>query len=318
MDETSPQWAAPSGDPQIPLEPTAAAEPTPMPMPMGDAPETSTPITSVVIEEAPKKSRKGLIAAVAIVVIAALGVGGFLLAKGGSDDESFSLEAAVARAAEAAGTESKITTEAMGQEVSITAEMGNTSKVMHMEMNLGESPLGDLSLEAIIDGPNETIYIGAEFFQQMMPDEIDAEWLKMDRAAMDAAGEDTSFFDQIDGSAQFDASAMVENAKSVTDLGMEEFEGEQVKHYEVIIATEDLAAVDGILQGQIESMDADLPDEIVYDMYVTKDNEVRRVTSAMDLGVTKVKVDIVQHLLDTEPVIEIPSGDAVVDIAEFM
>jgi len=298
MDDTSPQWAAPSGDPATP-----AAEPA--------------PITSVVIDTPPKKSRKGLVAAVAVVVIAALGVGGFLLAKGG-DDDSFSLEAAVVRAGEAAGTESRITTEAMGQEVSITAEMGNTSKVMHMEMNLGDSPLGDLSLEAILDGPNETIYIGAEFFAQMMPDAIDAEWLKMDRAAMDAAGEDTSFFDQIDGSAQLDQSAMVKNAKSITDLGMEEFEGEQVKHYEVVLATADLAEIDGILQGQVESMDADLPDEIVYDMYVTKDNEVRRVTSAIDLGVTKVKVDMVQHLLDAEPVIEIPSGDAVIDIAELM
>jgi len=298
MDDTSPQWAAPSGDPATP-----AAEPA--------------PITSVVIDTPPKKSRKGLVAAVAVVVIAALGVGGFLLAKGG-DDDTFSLEAAVVRASEAAGTESRITTEAMGQEVSITAEMGNTSKVMHMEMNLGDSPLGDLSLEAILDGPNETIYIGAEFFAQMMPDAIDAEWLKMDRAAMDAAGEDTSFFDQIDGSAQLDQSAMVKNAKSITDLGMEEFEGEQVKHYEVVLATADLAEIDGILQGQVESMDADLPDEIVYDMYVTKDNEVRRVTSAIDLGVTKVKVDMVQHLLDAEPVIEIPSGDAVIDIAELM
>jgi len=298
MDDTSPQWAAPSGDPATP-----AAEPA--------------PITSVVIDTPPKKSRKGLVAAVAVVVIAALGVGGFLLAKGG-DDDSFSLEAAVVRAGEAAGAESRITIEAMGQEVSITAEMGNTSKVMHMEMNLGDSPLGDLSLEAILDGPNETIYIGAEFFAQMMPDAIDAEWLKMDRAAMDAAGEDTSFFDQIDGSAQLDQSAMVKNAKSITDLGMEEFEGEQVKHYEVVLATADLAEIDGILQGQVESMDADLPDEIVYDMYVTKDNEVRRVTSAIDLGVTKVKVDMVQHLLDAEPVIEIPSGDAVIDIAELM
>lgn len=313
MDETSPQWAAPSGDPALPLQPMAAPEPPPS----GEAADAATPITSVVIEEAPKKSRKGLVAAVAIVVIAALGVGGFLLATGG-DDDSFSLEAAVVRAGEAAGTESKIITEAMGQEVSITAEMGNTSKVMHMEMNLGESPLGDLSLEAILDGPNETIYIGAEFFTQMMPEEIDAEWLKMDRAAMDAAGEDTSFFDQIDGSAQLDQSAMVKNAKSITDLGMEEFEGEQVKHYEVVLSTADLAEVDGILQGQIESMEGDLPDEIVYDMYVTKDNEVRRVTSAIDFGITKVKVDMVQHLLDEEPVIEIPSGDDVIDIAELM
>ena len=305
MDDTSPQWAAPSGDPATPID-----------TPIAEVAEPA-PITSVVIDTPPKKSRKGLVAAVAVVAIAALGVGGFLLAKGG-DDDSFSLEAAVVRAGEAAGTESRITTEAMGQEVSITAEMGNTSKVMHMEMNLGDSPLGDLSLEAILDGPNETIYIGAEFFAQMMPDAIDAEWLKMDRAAMDAAGEDTSFFDQIDGSAQLDQSAMVKNAKSITDLGMEEFEGEQVKHYEVVLATADLAEIDGILQGQVESMDADLPDEIVYDMYVTKDNEVRRVTSAIDLGVTKVKVDMVQHLLDAEPVIEIPSGDAVIDIAELM
>lgn len=316
MDDTSPQWAAPSGDPSPSSE---AAAPFAAPTPADAAPPVAAePITSVVIDTPPKKSRKGLVATVAVVVVAALGVGGFLLATGGSDDESYSLEAAAARAGDAAGTESVITTEAMGQEVVINAEMGNTSKLMHMEMNLGGSPLGDMSLEAIVDGPNETIYIGAEFFAQMMPDEVDAEWFKMDRSAMDAAGEDTSFFDQLDGSAQFNPAATFEKAKSVTEIGMEEFEGEQVKHYEVVIATADLAEVDGILQGQIESMDGDLPDEIVYDMYVTEDNEIRRVTSALDFGVAKVKVEVVQHLLDTEPVIEVPSGDAVVDIADFM
>lgn len=314
MDDTSPQWAAPSGDPETPIDtpPDVATE--------GAVPiEAATPITSVVIDTPPKKSRKGLVAAVAVVVVAALGVGGFLLATGGDDDPSYSLEAAAARAAEAAGTESEITTEAMGQEVTLQATMANEAKVMQMSMELGGSLLGDdLTLEAIIDGPNETMYIGSEFFANITGEEIDADWIKMDRAAMEAADQDTSFFDQLDGSTQFDPAATFEKAKSVTEIGMEDFEGEQVKHYEVVVAIEDLQGVDGILQTQLDSLDGDLPDEVVYDMYVTEDNEIRRVTSAIDFGVTKVKVEVVQHLLDTAPTIDIPSDDEVIDAAEFM
>ncbi|MEN9645920.1 MAG: hypothetical protein RL238_2589 [Actinomycetota bacterium] len=316
MDDTSPQWAAPSGDASTSSETTPEAA-----APETAAPEAGAtePITSVVIDTPPKKSRKGLVAAVAVVVVIALGVGGFLLAKGGSDDDSYSLEAAAARAADAAGTDSTINTEAMGQEVSMHVTMANASKLMQMEMDLGGSLLGDdLTLQAILDGPNETMYIGSAFFAGISGEEIDADWIKMDRAAMESAGQDTSFFDQLDGSAQFDPAGTFEKAKSITEIGMEEFEGEQVKHYEVVVAIADLEGTDGILQSQIDSLDGDVPDEVVYDMYVTEDNEIRRVTSAIDFGVAKVKVEIVQHLLDTEPAIEIPSGDDVIDAAEFM
>jgi hypothetical protein len=85
----------------------------------------------------------------------------------------------------------------------------------------------------------------------------------------------------------------------------------------VVVAVADVKGLSDLLENQASGLDAVLPDEITYDLYVTEDNELRRIAYDIDLGVAKVTVDVTQHLLDTAPGIAVPPDDEVVDISEL-
>ncbi|MFM2076531.1 MAG: hypothetical protein RJA49_421, partial [Actinomycetota bacterium] len=115
MDETTPgQWTAPSDGSAEPASPSPFAPPTlgaPAPPPPPALDETAafpgldSPTTSVVVDEPPKKSRKGLVVALALVAVAALGAGAFFVFKGDSSN-AFALDEAAANAAAAHGAKS--------------------------------------------------------------------------------------------------------------------------------------------------------------------------------------------------------------------
>ena len=294
---TSP-WAAPG-------EPAAGFPPPP-----------TTPETSVVITEAARKSRKGLITAVAVLVVAGLGVGGFFLLRG-DDTVAFALDVAAQRAADAPGLTSHIETEALGQTISIDGTVDNESGLLEMKMDLGGMLGTDAALTAVVDPDNTTIYMSTDAFGEMISGVTDKKWVKIDQKALDEAGQDGAVFDQLGSAGQIDAAALLDGAKKVTDLGLTTLQDEQVRHYEVVVAVADVQGLGDLLESQTGDLDAVLPDEITYDLYVTEDNELRRIAYDIDLGVAKVSVDVTQHLLDTAPGIAVPPDDEVVDISEL-
>ncbi|MFM2079062.1 MAG: hypothetical protein RJA49_2952, partial [Actinomycetota bacterium] len=251
-----------------------------------------------------------------LVAVAALGAGAFFVFKGDSSN-AFALDEAAANAAAAHGAKSHITTSAMGQKIEMDGEVNNDTGVVHLSMNLGGTVGVDASIEAIVDSKQAVMYVGSDFLTQLGAS-VDTKWVKMDKKALEGAGQDTSFFDQIDLGSTVNPSAVFDKAKSVKDLGFDEVDGEKVKHYEVTVAAADIAKMDKMLQQQLDQIGGDLPDDIVYDMYVTEDNEIRRIAYELDLGVTKVKVDTVQHLLDVPPTIAMPDPKDVTDIADLI
>lgn len=277
----------------------------------------SVPTTSVVIDEPPKKSRAWLFVVAAVLVVAAVGVGLFALL-GGDDAAAYSLEDAVTRATEAPGVESTMTISALGTDIEVAGTVDNESQLMHMTMELGGGALGvDASIEAVVDQGEGVIYMTSDFFEELGAP-VDTPWIRMDRDALESAGQDTGFFDQLDVGNAIDPAALLENAKSVEKGDLEEFEGESVQHYVVTLDAADALADDSFLQSQIGDLGGEMPDEIVYDMWVTEDNELRRVQFALDLGLAKVKTDVVQHLLDEAPAIELPPDDEVTDFTDLL
>ena len=133
---------------------------------------------------------------------------------------------------------------------------------------------------------------------------VDTKWVKMDKKALESAGQDTSFFDQIDLGSTVNPAAVFDKAKSVKDLGFDEVDGEKVKHYEVTVAAADIATMDKLLQQQLDQIGGDLPDDIVYDMYVTEDNEIRRIAYELDLGVTDFELGAVGDCIITRPLMK--------------
>jgi len=47
------------------------------------------------------------------------------------------------------------------------------------------------------------------------------------------------------------------------------------------------------LQKSVDKLGGTVPDEFVYDIYVTKDNLIRRISSSIDIGPTKLKSEVV-------------------------
>lgn len=320
MDESSaPVGPLPQpGLPELGLPEPAVASPWAAPgePAAGFPPPPSTPETSVVIPEAPTRSHKGLIAAVAVLVVAALGVGGFFLLKG-DDTVAYALDVAAQRAADAPGLTTHIETGALGQTVSIDGTVDHETGLLEMTMDMGGMLGTDAALKAVVDPATKTIYMSTEAFGEMISGITDKQWVKIDQKALAEAGQDGAVFDQLGSAGQIDAAALVDGAKKVTDLGLTTFEGEQVRHYEAVVAVKDVKGLGDLLEGQTAGLDAVLPDEITYDFYVTEDNELRRINYDLDLGVAKVEVDVTQHLLDTSPGIVAPPDDQVIDVSEL-
>ena len=316
-DDTTPDDTTPEPRPAVPQSPWAA--PT-LPAPVPPAPEaTAPPFTSVVITEPPRKSRVGLLvaAAVVVVVVAAVGVGAFLMLRGGDEPVTFSLQAAADRTAAAPGRTSVIETVALGQTLAVDSTLDDESGLAKVSMDLSKIIGTDTPMVAIVDPENKTMYMSADAFGAALADVTDKAWVKVDQQALDDAGQDSSMFDQLGAAGKIDVEAVIAHADTITDLGATTFDGEDVRHYEVIAKIADVPGLKDLLQNQIEGLDAVLPDELIYDMYVTKDNEIRRVVYEMDLTTSKVTVDTTMHLLDTAPGITIPPDDDVIDARDL-
>lgn len=286
--------------------------PSPWPAPTAEA----AAITSVVVTSPPKKSRTGLIAGVGVLAVAAVATGTFLLVDGDATP-TYALDRAAAGAAAAHGAESHIITTVMGQTIEMDGETNRDTGTTHFNMDLGSALGFDAQIEAIVDAPAGVMYLSSDFLAQF-GGSVDTKWVKLDKRTLTAAGQDASIFDQIGAGNTLDPVTLMEKAKSVKDLGFDSVEGEKVKHFEVTIDLAELAKIDASLQQQLDQLEADLPDTVVYDMFVTEANELRRILFELEIGPASLKVDTVQHPLTVAPIIEIPSGSEVTDIGSVL
>ncbi len=277
----------------------------------GDAPE------SVVITEQPKRRRTGLIAAAVVMVVGGLVAGGVLLAQRGDDAPTFSLEEAIKNSADQTSSEFTITTTSLGQTFTIDAAVDRTANLMHMNMDLGPMLGSDTAIEAIADIGAKTIYLKSDVFKGMGAT-VDTDWIKMDQASADKTGQDAGLFDQFDLSGTVDTAELFSQASDIKEIGDDEVNGEKVRHYEVTVPGSNVLEATPQLQGQLDQLDATMPDEIVYDVYVNEANEFRRTTSEMDLGASKTKVDIVVTSINEPVSIEVPAAEDVTDIADLL
>ncbi len=320
MDGQNPQLPPPPLDPTPHTDPFSAppAPAPPTPVPGGEAPAFSvdTP-ESVVITEQPKRRRTGLIAAAVILVVGGLVAGGVLLAQRGDDAPTFSLEEATKNAAAQTSSAMTITTTSLGQTLTIDAEIDRTANLMHMNMDLGAMLGTDTSIEAIADIGAKALYFKSDLFRGLGAT-VDTDWIKMDQTSVDKMGQDASLFDQFDLTTTVDVANLFEAATDVKEIGDDEVDGEKVRHYQVTVPGSEVLKGNPQLQNQLDQLDVPMPDEIVYDVYVTEANEFRRMTSEMDLGASKTKVDIVVTSVNEPVSIEVPAAEDVTDILDLL
>jgi hypothetical protein len=306
------------GAPDLPPPTAPISAPPTAPFP---APLTTEPTVSVVIHEPPKRRRTGLLVAGAALVVAALGVGGTLLLLRDDDAAAttYSLSEAADRAASATSVAFTMTVDMLGQRVVADAETDSEAGLSHVTMDLGDAGLGvDSTIEMLSDANAKVIYVKSAFFADLGMD-VDTEWIKMDEDFLATlGGADASLFGSASWGNPLDAAPLFAAAKSVTDLGFDELDGVRVKHYEVVIDTAAALAASPQIQQAFDDTDGDLPKDLTYDVWVDEQNQIRRTSTTVKAGATKVSADIVITPL-TEPLhLEVPAAGDVTDMSDLI
>lgn len=272
---------------------------------------------SVVIPDEPRKRHVGRFIAIAVVAVAAIGGVAFAVTRGGDDKPTYSLTEATEATVEVKWLTFTTTTEGFGSEVSAEAESDVEKGLVHLTMDLGSDVVGiGGELEMILDGKNKVTYINGSFFESLgIP--IDAEWLSMDEAWFEENGQD-SVFNGSDIGNPLDAAVALDKAIKTEEIGFDEVNGLKVKHYRVTFRGEDVLVASGQLGAQLDELDGEVPDEIVYEFYIDEQNVVRRVSYIVDIGSGEVTTDIVVTSINEPVNIAIPDAKDVTDARDFL
>ena len=84
-----------------------------------------------------------------------------------------------------------------------------------------------------------------------------------------------------------------------------------------VVDTAEAMEVSPQLRQQFDELGSDIPDELVYDVYVDEANQIRRTTTEFSAAGVKAVIDIVIKP-STEPiVIEVPAPADVTDVADM-
>lgn len=294
--------------PTAPFDPpTAQFEGFPPPV-SSDAP------ISVVLHAEPKRRRTGLLVGVGALVVAAVAVGGFLLLSGDEAEATFSIEKATAGASENRSMSYTMTVESMGEATVIEAEVDNESGLARMTLQLG-AVFGD-GIEMIVDTKNEVVYVSSDLFDSIGLD-VETDWIRMDTEFLAENGNNSMFSTAASNDAM-QASVLLENATSVEEVGIEEFDGEQLKHFRVTVSAEEALKQSPQVADQFETAGGEMPDEVTYDMWVSEDNELRRIGVDLDIGPAVIKTLLVITETDQPIDIQLPGDDDTTDASELL
>ncbi|MDO9173406.1 MAG: hypothetical protein Q7V62_01295, partial [Actinomycetota bacterium] len=242
--------APPAFEPPANVEPPSAFEPPTAQFDGFAPPAAADAPISVVIHDEPKPRRTGLLVGLGALVVAAVGVGGFLLLSSDEAEATFSIDKAAAAAAEHRTMSFEMTVDAMGEETVIEAEIDNDSGLARMTLQLGA--MFDDGVEMIVDTKNEVVYVSSDLFDSIGLD-VETDWIKMDAEFLAESGEDSMFSTATSNDAM-QASVLLENAKSVEEVGIEEIDGEQLKHYRVTVSGEEALRQSPQVAEQFESV----------------------------------------------------------------
>ncbi|MDO8390801.1 MAG: hypothetical protein Q7V57_09950 [Actinomycetota bacterium] len=257
-------------------------------------PTASAPTQSVLIAVHPHPTpRRGRWYALAAVVV--LLIGGFVtyLVTADGSSEQYSLQAAIQGSGGPRSSEFEMTFSIgpMG-DVSATGRFDVDTQRMAMLMDMGA--LGVPALSMIVDLESGVAYVDTEGADEMGFD-APTRWIAFDAAELGSIGGLDS------GSGPADMTDVLQGQQQIDDLGFEDFRGERVRHFRVSVPLDAMLAANPDLAGQMDG--ADLPESYDYDVYVTKDNHVRRMAFELELmGQTSVTEVVYTKFDDIDPI----------------
>ncbi len=278
----------------------------------------------------------------AVVAVMALGIGAFVaFTGGGSDDggdvaEPYSLMAAAQGAVTARTVEFDLTVSAADvAEISVSGAVDNESQLVSVNTDLSSLlalgdmplPLGDGAMTVLFDGDAGVVYLDARALGGFLTN--GAAWVSIDLGALaEMSGQS---LDDLQGGLGFDPTDIARSlldTENATEVGVETIDGVETKHYEVTVdiaaalAAVPQAGIDPTLSDidlpDIDLPDIDLPDTVVYDVWVTADNQLRRVAFGTDIAGQSIAMQLDMTTSDEPSGIELPAESEVFDLTSLL
>lgn len=288
-----------------------AASPTPFPFLAPGA----TAVTDVRVEpDDPKRRKKGLLLGVGVGILAIVAVVvAVLLIGSGKDADAYSLQAASTAAKDADKVAFTMHMEAAGLSIDMDARIDMVAQLMAISADMPALTGDGGTVSMIMDLGAKRMYMDAS----SMPggDEAPTKWISLDLSNVPGLDEQLG---SLTGSNPLDAATLFDGASKVEDLGLEDLDGEQVKHYQVTVSVDDLKAAQPGVFDQLGDAVGELPSTIDYDVWITKDNQMRKLAFSMPvLGQSLTLEMLVTAVGEIDPIV-LPADDEVTDMTDLM
>ncbi len=297
------------------------------------SPASSLPDTELVPTAAstPGGRRRPFALIAAVAAVTALGVGAFVALAGNSGDtadvaEPYSLIAAAEGTLDARTVEFDLTVSASDlAEITVSGVVDNQSQLVSVTTDLssllalGDMPIpfGDSDMTVLLDGSTGIIYLDASALGGFLPDS--AAWVSIDLGTLAEQSGET--LDELQNEFAIDPTDIAQSlldTDNATEIGIDTIDGVEVKHYEVSVDI--AAALAAVPQAALDPAigDIELPDTVTYDVWVTADNQLRRVSFGTEIVGQTIGMQL-DVTTSNEPIgLELPADGEVFDLTGLL
>jgi hypothetical protein len=276
--------------------------------PLFPAAVAGAPEMAVVGEPTPARKHTGRWVAIAVVVLL-LAAGGVVLATRGSDT-GYSLTAAAKVAGAATNVAFETTTDAGTGPITMKGRMDTAAKLMAGTAKV--TALGDQEITYYFDLSKLVMYMDASSFGTGA-DAPPTKWVSLDLTIVPGLKD---AFGSFAGGNPLEAARLFTDAHDVKVVGIESVKGESMKHYAVTVLTADLKVKAPDLFKQLDAKGVKMPDQIVYDVWVSKASQLRRVKNEMQISGQTVSSDTTYTAIGAIDPIVLPDAKDVTDVSQ--
>ena len=301
--------------------------------PVTGSPASVFPDTDLAPTPAPSpRGRRRLALVAAAGAVMALGLAALVaVAASGSDDgadvaEPYSLIAAAENTITARTVEFDLTVSASDlAEVTVSGAVDNESNVVSVTTDLssllalGDMPIpfGGGPMTVLVDASTGVLYLDASALGGFLPDS--AGWVSIDLGAL--AEQSGRALDDLQDEFVLDptdiARALLDTEDAV-EVGVDTIDGVEVRHYEVSVDI--AAALAAVPRAELDPVigDVELPDTITYDVWITADNQLRRVSFGTEIVGQTIGMQLDMTTSDEPLGIELPADGDVFDLTGLL
>jgi hypothetical protein len=240
--------------------------------------------------------------------------------------EPYSLIAAAENTIAARTVEFDLTVSASDlAEVTVSGAVDNESQLVSVTTDLssllalGDAPIpfGGGDMTVLVDGSTGVVYLDASALGGFLPDS--AGWVSIDLGTL--AEQSGQALDDLQDEFALDPSDIARSlldTEDAVEVGVDTIDGVEVRHYEVSVDI--AAALATVPQAELDPAigDIELPDTITYDVWITADNQLRRVSFGTEIAGQTIGMQLDMTTSDESLGIELPADGDVFDLTGLL